>query len=265
MLAVPASADPSPTSTLTVSYGIAFWNITLGHANYEGLLGANTYSAKAHFETNGVIGAFWKSVIDATVNGGIGAHFISPATYDSYSRNRGNPLQRVKVTFGSEGSTVLADPIYDTTKYPVSEVQKKDAVDPMSAATSILTGAKADANHPCGTGAQIFDGRRRYDLNLTYLKDEPVTLNNGLFSGSAHLCEIHYDAIAGYPQRIVSSRRAPPKMFADFVDVPAQNAPGGRYVVPVKLWSEMSLGTMTVTVDTIKVDGAAPSGIFVQN
>ena len=47
-------------------------------------------------------------------------------------------------------------------------------------------------------------------------------------------------------------------MFADFVDVPAANTPSGRYVVPVKLWAPMTLGTMTVALDTIKVDGAAP-------
>jgi len=235
MLAVTAKADPSPTSTLSVSYAIAFWDIPLGHTDYDGRIGPDTYSAKAHFETNGVIGVFWKSVIDATANGGINAHFVSPAVYDSYSRNRGNPLQRVKVTFESGSSTVFADPVYDTTKYPVSEAQKKDAVDPMSAATSILTGAKADENHPCGTGAQVFDGRRRYDLKLIYLKDELVTLSNGLFVGIAHLCEIHYNAVAGYPQKIVNNRRAPPKIFADFVDIPARDAPDGRYIVPVKL------------------------------
>ena len=264
-LAVSAQADPSQTSTLDVSYAIAFWNIPLGHTNYDGTLTDNTYSAKAHFETNGMIGVFWKSVIDATANGGISAHSVSPAIYDSYSRNRSNPLQRMKVTFGSDISTIFADPVYDTTKYPVSEAQKKDSVDPMSAATSILTGAKADEEHPCGTGAQVFDGRRRYNVNLTYLKDEPVTLSNGLFNGSAHLCEIHYDAIAGYPQKIVSNRRAPPKIFADFVDIPAQDAPDGRYVVPVKLWSEMSLGTMTITLDSIKVDGAPALAMTARN
>ena len=198
-------------------------------------------------------------MIDATVNGGISAHSVSPAIYDSYSRNRSNPLQRVIVTFGNDIPTIFADPVYDTTKYPVSEAQKKDAVDPMSAATSIFTGAKADEKHPCGTSAQVFDGRRRYDLNLTYLKDEPVTLSNGLFNGSAHLCEIHYNAIAGYPQRLVSNRRAPPKIFADFVDIPAPGTPSGHFMVAVKLWSTLSLGTVTVTLDAIKVDGATPT------
>lgn len=264
-LAVAAKADPAPRSTLEISYAIAFWDIPLGHTTYDGALSDDTYSAKAHFETNGVIGVFWKSVIDATVNGGISAHAVSPALYDSYSRNRSNPLQRVKVTFGNDSPTVFADPVYDTAKYPVSDAQKKEGVDPMSAATSIFTGTRVDEKHPCGAGAQVFDGRRRYDLNLTYLKDEPVTLGNGLFNGSAHLCELHYNTIAGYPQRLVSNRRAPPKLFGDFVDIPARNAPNGRYVVAVKLWAELAMGTMTVTLDSIKVDGATPAGMISKN
>ena len=253
----PAESDPARTdSTLDISYSIAFWNIPIGHTDYEGMLGVNTYSAKAHFETGGVVGVFWKSVVDATVNGGIRAHSISPTTYDSHSQNHNRPLQQVKVTFQNDDPTTFADPPYDMQKYPVSEAQKKGAVDPMSALTSIFAGINADNEHPCGNGAQVFDGRRRYDVRLTYVKDEVVKLGNGLFNGAAHLCELHYVVVAGYPQRDATAWQTSSKMFADFVEVPAPDAPSGRYIVAVKLWSVRSLGTMTVTLDSIKVDGA---------
>jgi hypothetical protein len=152
-------------STLAVSYNIAFWDIPIGHTDYEGTLGANTYSAKAHFETGGVVGIFWKSVVDATVNGEIGLHSISPATYDSRSQNHNRPLQQVRVTFQNDDPTTFADPPYDTEKYPVSEAQKKGAVDPMSAITSILAGTVRIMNIPVvtvpryltGVGAITFD------------------------------------------------------------------------------------------------------------
>jgi hypothetical protein len=262
----PAASDPARTgSTLDIGYTIAFWNIPIGHTDYEGTLGANSYSAKAHFETGGVVGVFWKSVVDATVNGGIGAHSISPAVYDSNSQNHNRPLQQVKVTFQKDDPTTFADPPYDTEKYPISEAQKKGTVDPMSALTSIFTGTNSDEKHPCGNGVQVFDGRRRYDVRFTYVKDEVVKLGNGLFNGTAHLCEIHYDAIAGYPQSDAMAWQTAPKMFADVVDVPAADASNGRYVVAVKIWSVRSLGTMTVTLDSIKVDGAAAIGMIARN
>jgi len=262
MFATPVAGDAPPTDgTLNVGYTISFWTIPFGHTNYDGTFAVNSYSAKVHLETSGVVSMFWNSAINATVNGDIGAQSISPITYESKSQDRDKPIQRVKVTFEKGDPTTFADPPYNTTQYPVSEDQKKDTVDPMSAVTSILVGVKADAKDPCGTGAQVFDGRRRYDIVLTYLKDERVKLSSGLFDGNAHLCQIHFNHIAGYKQEIIGEDQEFPKMFADFADIPAADAPSGSYVVAVRLWSTQSLGTIAVTLDTIKVDGIAPAGM----
>lgn len=257
LLAMPARAQPeSAGSTLSVGYDIAFWDVGFGHTNYDVTLTANGYSAKAHFETGGVIGVFWKSVIDASVSGSIGTHAIAPLTYDSYSRNRNRPLQRVKLDFDKDDPTTFADPPYSLTDFPVTEEQKKGAVDPMSAITSILV-AGAGADSPCGNDVKVFDGRRRYDIDFTYLKDEPVKLKDGLFDGTAHLCQIHYHQIAGYNQKLVRQGRPFPDTFVDFVAMPDAGAPGGHYNVPVKVWTNMSLGTMTVTLDALKIDSEA--------
>ena len=255
--AMPAMAD---TSTLNVSYTIAFWAIPFGHTAYDGKIAANDYSAKMHFETSGVVSLFWKSKIDAVVNGGIGAHSITPSVYDSYSQDRDKPVQRVKVSFGKDGPETLAEPPYNTSKYPVTDEQKKGAIDPMTAITAILSGVKVEAKNPCGTGVQVFDGRRRYDVTFSYVKDEPVKLTSGVFNGNAHLCEVHYNQIAGYKQKIVKEGKELPKMFVDFADISAAGAPNGHYVVAVKLWSTLSLGTVTATLDALKVDGAAAKG-----
>ena len=259
LAATPALAVPAPkTSTVDVTYSLAFWDIPFGHMQYRDALTANSYAARAHFETQGMVGFFWRSVIDATADGELQPHAVWPALYDSYSRYRDHPLQRVKLTFANDDPDVFTDPKVDLSKYPVPKDQQKDTLDPMSALTSILVGANAGKAQPCGQGAQIFDGRRRYDIRLSYVKDEPVALENG-FHATAHLCELYFVPIAGYPQQMVK-RRDPPRMFADFVELEAPLAPNGRYVVPVKLWSELSLGTVTATLDTIKIDGTAPFG-----
>jgi hypothetical protein len=255
-LVAPAQAQSKMAQdTLDVSYGLAFWDIPFGSTNFSDTLTEESYSAKAHFETGGIIGFFWNSVIDATVDGSFDSRSVSPLIYDSYSRYRDRPLQRVKLTFENSDPVTLADPPFDSSKHPVSEAQKKGAIDPMSALISILLGTKADQSNPCGTGARVFDGRRRYDVQLTYLKDEPMTLQGGLYQGVAHLCQIHFLPIAGYRQKLVKRRRDPPKMFADFIDIPSSDTPNGRYVVPAKLWSELSWGTVKATLNSIKIDG----------
>ncbi|HEY1632327.1 MAG TPA: DUF3108 domain-containing protein [Rhizomicrobium sp.] len=260
LLAAPAAFAAGKPATLDVNYSIAFWAIPFGHTNYEGKFENGAYDSKSHFETSGVVSLFWNSTIDAVANGNIAAHSITPNVYDSYSQDHNSKRQRVKVSFDKDAMpTTLAEPPYNTTKYPVTDEQKKGTVDPMSAIATIMTGVKADAKNPCGTGVQVFDGRRRYDVTFSYVKDEPVKLP-GLFSGNVHQCQIHYNQIAGYKQKIVKEGKALPPMFIEFAEVPAAGAPNGHFLVATKLWTTLSWGTVTATLDTLKVDGAPSKG-----
>jgi hypothetical protein len=260
LFAAPAAAADAGNA-LGVGYTIAFWGIPFGQTHYDGKVTPQSYTAKMHFETSGVVSLFWKSKIDATVNGRIGERTIAPAVYDSYSQDRDKPVQRVKVTFDKSVPETLAQPPYNTTKYPVTDEQKKGALDPMSAITAILSGVRATDKNPCGTGVQVFDGRRRYDVSFTYKKDEHVKLDNRLFDGTAHLCQIHYTQIAGYKQKIVKEGKKLPDMFVYFADVPAPETPNGHYIVAVKLWASLPLGSVTATLSDLRVDGTLPPSV----
>ncbi len=251
-------AGAAGKDTLDAGYTIAFWTIAFGHTDYHGTFRDGGYSAASHFETTGIISAFWKSIIDATVSGRFESHGVKPLVYDSYNRRSSKKVQQVKVSFTSPVPETYANPPYNTTKYPVSDQLKKEAVDPMSAITMILAGLRASDSNPCGSGVQVFDGRRRYDVTFTYLRDEPAKLDNGMFSGVAHLCQIHYRQIAGYKQKILKEGEALPPMFAWCADVPSASAPNGHLVVPLKLWSTLTWGTVSATLDSLKVDGSAP-------
>jgi hypothetical protein len=256
-----AFAQPAPR-TLDARYTLSFWDIGFGHIQYSDTLKGDAYAAQAHFETQGMVGFFWKSVIDATANGSVNAAGALPAVYDSHSRYRDHPLQRVKLTYADGIPSVFFDPPIDPIRFPVPKDQQKGAIDPMSALISVLVGAGA-ASTPCGADAKVFDGRRRYDVRFTYLRDEKLDL--GGRQGSGHLCELHFVPIAGYPQRLIMERRDPPKMFADFVDAAETGAPTGHYVVPVKVWAELSLGTVTATLDSLTLDGEIPAFMTAEN
>jgi len=194
LAATPAFAQAAPR-TLDARYTLSFWGIGFGHIQYSDTLRGDAYAAEAHFETQGMVGFFWKSIIDATANGAVNARGVSPALYDSYSRTRDHPLQQVKLTYANDGPSVLFDPPIDLIRFPVTREQRAGAMDPMSALISMLMGASAQAKTPCGTGAQVFDGRRRYDVTFTYVKDEKLSL--GPYQGRGHLCELHFVPIAG--------------------------------------------------------------------
>ena len=76
MVSTPAFAQAAPR-TLDARYTLSFWGIGFGHIQYSNTLKEDAYAAQAHFETQGMVGFFWKSIIDATANGGANAHGVS--------------------------------------------------------------------------------------------------------------------------------------------------------------------------------------------
>lgn len=251
-VAAPAAEGEPRGGELALAYSIAFWGIPFGGTDYAGHFADSSYAARSHFETSGLVSIFWQATIDATATGRIAQHGLSPDEYDSYYSRGSTRKEQVKVTFSGGEPETFADPPYDTAKYPVTADEKREAVDPMSAITLILAGVGADAANPCGTVAPVFDGRRRYDISFTYVKDEPVKLDDNLFDGRAHLCQLHYKQIAGFKPKIMKEGAAFPPIFADFADIPAAGAPDGHYVVALKLWSQLSWGTVSVKLTRLQ-------------
>lgn len=256
---VASIAPGTAAGTLDLAYSIAFWGIPFGHSNVEIKLDKDAYQTRSDFETSGIVSVFWKSDIEASSNGTIKPGNLEPAVYDSYDQRRSDHKQRVKVTFTDDDPTVLADPPYNMKKYPVTSKQKREALDPMSAVALVMAGVKADAKNPCGTVAPVFDGRRRYDISFTYVKDEQATVK-GIYSGKAHLCQMHYNQIAGFKPKIVKEGKSLPPVYGWFVDVPSPNAPNGRYVVLIKAWASTGWGTADATITHMSIDKGIKKG-----
>jgi len=254
---VSGSGVAAPAHTLNVAYDMRFWFIPFGHTTYRGIFQNGTYQVSSYFKTSGLVSVFWQAEIDAGSSGRVEPHAVKPYIYDSYYRRGSEKKQRVKLTYRPDAPPdLLAVPKYNTAQYPVSDKEQEDGLDPMSAVTLIFSGVKADAKNPCGTVAPVFDGRRRYDIEFTYVKDEPVKLDNGVYSGPAHLCHLHYKQIAGYKPKMLKEGSAWPTIFAEIADIPATGAPDGRYVVPVKLWADTSWGRVTVELSQLKTEEA---------
>jgi hypothetical protein len=256
LIASAAEAPPVSPGSVEIAYSLAFWGIPFGETSYAGRFANGGYSASSHFNTSGIVSVFWQATIDATANGHLGGHALIPVVYDSFYRRGSSKNERVKVNFDTNTVTTLADPPYDTSKFPVTEAEKREAVDPMSAITLVLTGMKSDRADPCGTVAPVFDGRRRYNVEFTYLRDEPVKLGQR-YSGPAHLCQVHYRQIAGFKPKILKEGAGFPPIYADFADIPAAGAPGGHYVVALKLWSHLNWGTVSAELTTLRIGSKA--------
>ncbi|HUJ02615.1 MAG TPA: DUF3108 domain-containing protein, partial [Rhizomicrobium sp.] len=130
-------------------------------------------------------------------------------------------------------------------------------LDPVSAVALVTTGASANSKEPCGTIAPVFDGARRYDIVMDYVKTDQVTTDNGLYAGPAFVCQIHYKQIAGFKQKILEEGSRLPDIFAWVVSYPSRADAGRHYIVPVKVWATTAFGTIAATAENVKVDGVS--------
>jgi Protein of unknown function (DUF3108) len=248
----------TPVSTLELAYDLYVGGISLGKVAMSARFQGTDYKAISTLETRGIVNAFWKSKIEAASNGLVDRGQVRPVLYDSYSQNSDAQRRQVTLTFGPEGGPSLqSDPPYPEARYPVSEDLQRNTLDPLSAAVFLTNSVNAQNAKPCETVAPVFDGRRRYDVKLSYLKNADVKMDNGLYRGPVSVCQVHYNQIAGYQQTLADPGKGIPEMFTWVTPVRSRLDPNRQYMLPLRVWVETEYGIVVALASAAKVDGQA--------
>jgi hypothetical protein len=253
-----AETPSQPGSTLQIDMTLYAGGVTLGKVDLNTKITGDQYHSVSNLQTSGVVNAFWQSEIQATSTGTLAPKNFHPALYDSFYTGRSDKKQEVSLTYDNGGPVRLfADPPYSTTGYEVTPAQQKGTIDPLSAITMMVSGVVASADNPCGVTLPVFDGRRRYDADLTKVKDTTVSMDNGLYKGKALLCEIHYKQLAGYKPKVLKDGASFPVINAWVATFPSA-VTGRNYVIPLRVWAVTSYGTIAAVASSVKIDGVAP-------
>ena len=246
-----------PASQFQMAMTIYAGGITLGKMDIDATVRGNDYHAVSNLETSGVVNAFWQAEIQATSTGKVSSKNLAPVLYDSFDINRTGKKQEVSLTYDSTNPPRLyADPPYSTTGYEVKPEDQKATLDPLSAVMFIVSGAGAGAT-PCALTAPVFDGRRRYNIEMSKVKDVDIKMDNGLYAGRAALCQIKYHQLAGFKPRVLKANESFPAINAWVVTYPSQTK-GGDYIVPLRVWADTPYGLVSVVANSLKIDGQAP-------
>jgi hypothetical protein len=253
-------SPPLPASRLEAAMTLYAGGITMGHMNIDATLRGGAYHVVSNMQTSGVVNAFWQAEIQATSSGKLGAKNVSPALYDSFDTGRGGKKQQVSLNYDGAGAPRLyADPAYATTGFEVKPDDTKNTLDPLSAVTFIFSGLGAASGNPCAVTAPVFDGRRRYDIELTRIKDVDVAMDNGLYKGKAVQCDVRYHQLAGFRPNVLKASESFPLIHAWFVGLPSA-VTGRDYAVPVRVWAETKYGVVAAVATSVTVDGETPKG-----
>ena len=164
-----AEAPALPASQLQVAMTIYAGGITMGNMDMDATFRGADYHVGLQPQDRGR-GERLLAVGNPghLVRQGRAPRACSPALYDSFYTGHAGKKQEVSLTYeGGAAPRLYADPVYSTTGYEVKPDDSKGTLDPLSAVLLIASGVAAKGGDPCALTAPVFDGRRRYNIEMT--------------------------------------------------------------------------------------------------
>lgn len=253
----PVVQGSGPASTVQLVWQVYLGGFNLGNIGIKSSFAGNSYSAVSRLKTAGVVNSFYEAVIDATSVGAVAGSGLQPQKYDSNTNNE-KTNQKVGLTYSAAGIQLFSDPPYNTERFPVTEDQKRGTLDPLSGLVYALSGVSHSADKPCGDTVRVFDGRRRYDIELKYVGQDKVKTDGG-YSGPAVKCTVVYKQLAGFKPNINKGKSIPviTTWFAAMES--SSGGPVKKFMVPVKIMTDTPYGVALAHARKVTVDGVQKS------
>jgi hypothetical protein len=242
-----------PSAQLQMAMALYAGGIGLGNVDMDATFRGDEYHVTSNLTTSGVVNAFWQSQIQATSKGRTLPGKLAPELYDSFYTGRNAKNQEVSLTYEAGQPRLYANPAYPTRGYEVPAEQQKNTFDPMSTIIYIAAGPRADAKNPCGATVPVFDGRRRYDIEMTKEKEADIKMDNGIYRGHVHICNVKYKQISGFSPGVLKAKQSFPPIHMWVAVIPASG--GHTFTVPLRVWADTEYGTIAAVVKKLVIDG----------
>lgn len=269
------SVAPAPAQTpaanaapldLQVDYKFTAIGLKMGELRLRAHIAEGRYWATSYLRTGGLAELFFKSRYNVIAVGRVtpGASIL-PSRYDSdFTGKKSSKL--VSLVFDGTGlpQATAAQPTYGQllTLWPVSDDAKRGSVDPMSAWIHFLTRITVADGKPCGTAIPVFDGRRRYDLDLDYRGTETVRIKKGkIYKGPAHRCAFLYKRIEGFKEKEMGEDALPIPPLEAWI-APMTTPQGAPILVPLRVEADAPLGKVKLKIQRLTFSPARDTLLF---
>jgi hypothetical protein len=138
---------------------------------------------------------------------------------------------------------------------PVGQQDLKNVLDPLSAILALTQGG---VSNPCARKVSIFDGKQRFDLQLSYRRQEP--LGDGQ-NGMATVCRIAYVPIAGYRRNEDTQSMA----RNTGIEIAFRSVPGVALSVPHRLVLPTLAGQAELIAERVDIKTAGEGQVALVN
>lgn len=238
MIAWPASAGAQ--AKLEANYRVMLAGIQIGKGSWVVDINDTRYNATTKGATTGLMhvlthGEGTTSVRGALKDGRVNSVYSSTIT----SRKK---VDAIRVTIADNNVTDFsADPPPDKLdeRVPVSEAQRQGVLDPLTASLFRASGnGNAVSPEICQRKLAIFDGRLRYDLELSFKRMDEVKAEKG-YAGPVVVCAVRFIPLGGHIPTAATI-----KYISDLRDMEIWLAPiaGTRVLVPFRAQGPTPIG-----------------------
>jgi hypothetical protein len=258
-LAITCAGSAHAQVKLAAQYTISAARIPIGEINWALDVGADQYTATASGHASGVLRVLASGEGTLETHGLVKDGALTPTEFTAKTKSEGD---NADIKMALDGGVVkdldASTPPPSEDRVPLTDAHRQGVIDPLSA-VMIAAGGSGDvlSADACKRTLPVFDGRRRFDLTLSFKRMDKVKADKG-YDGPVVVCAVTFKAIAGH-------RASSPlvKYLSDGRDIELWLAPvaGTRLLAPFRLSVASMLGNLVVVADTFETTAPARAAI----
>jgi len=242
-----AVAEPWP-SKVDATYKIAFNGFDIGKFEFHADISGSSYTARGDAQLSALLGAFkWHGATRSS--GGLTAKAPRPSGY-TFEFNGIGKNGTIKLGFqhGNVTSVSAVPPMPpEPDTVALRNADLKAVFDPLSAVLAI---SRVAGGNPCDRRIPVFDGKQRFDLAFTYLRQQAV--GNARATGQpgvAIVCRVRFIPIAGHRMTAETKHMA----STEGIEISFRPVPSAAIHVPYQISIPTIAGTATLTAERINI------------
>lgn len=249
-----ASSEPARMpEKVNAVYAISFNGFDIGSFKFEANVDGESYILNGDAELSALLGAFkWRGISRAS--GRVSGSGPKPADY-TLAFNGSGRSGSIKVGFDGKGvtSASIVPPIpVASDEVPLQRKHLSGALDPLTAVMALTFGSAAN---PCDRKLAIFDGKQRFDLQLSKRGEKAASAFPGesRARGMSVVCGVDYRPLGGFQMTAQTEQLAK----STGIEISMLPVAGSNLAVPQEVRIPTSVGSVVLTAEKISVtDGS---------
>jgi hypothetical protein len=247
---VPAALEPEAPG-VSADYTVYIGGFKAAEGTINATLRDEYYELRSFLGVAGMPRNFFDAKWTMESEGHIGKTHPQPARFAFHSNEQGEIKHR-EMTYDTDGrpETTFNPPLPPHDEIHVLPHERQNTLDPISA----LLVPVAVGSNPCNRRLAVFDGKRRYDLQLTFDSKGAVTTRDNGYSGKAIRCTVQMIPHSGMRQtsftRMLQQR--------DNAHIWLARMNGGNIYIPIRIQMRTPIGS--AVMDVVKLRQYAAKG-----